>query len=131
MVRRKNRGTPPEPTRASRRSRRRRPGLVSTLVGAVLVVGLVVAGVFALGGRAPADPEKATPTSAVGDRVDADGGTLHAIALGPVVTWDPQRIGSRDDIAFAGRVFARTLTAYAPNTDPDAGSRRTPGPAPP
>ena len=96
---------------------------MSTLLGAVLVVGLVVAGVFALGGRAPADPEKATPTSAVGDRVDADGGTLHAIALGPVVTWDPQRIGSRDDVAFAGRVFARTLTAYAPNTDPDEQSR--------
>lgn len=96
---------------------------MSALVGAVLVVGLVVAGVFALGGRAPADPEKATPTSAVGDRVSADGGTLHAIALGPVVTWDPQRIGSRDDVAFAGRVFARTLTAYAPNTDPDEQSR--------
>ena len=37
------------------------PGLVPTLVGAVLAVALVVAGVFALGGRAPADPEKATP----------------------------------------------------------------------
>ncbi|HET7820999.1 MAG TPA: ABC transporter substrate-binding protein [Ornithinibacter sp.] len=94
-----------------------------TLVGAVLAVALVVAGVFALGGNAPADPEKATPTSAVGDRVDTDGGTLHALSLGPVVTWDPQRIASRDDVAFAGRVFARTLTAYAPNTDPDQQSR--------
>ena len=122
MARKHNGGTPPEPTRATRRSRRRRrrPGLVPTLVGAVLAVALVVAGVFALGGNAPADPEKATPTSAVGDRVDTDGGTLHALSLGPVVTWDPQRIASRDDVAFAGRVFARTLTAYAPNTDPDA-----------
>ncbi len=94
-----------------------------TLVGALLAVALVVAGVFALGGNAPADPEKATPTSAVGDRVDTDGGTLHALSLGPVVTWDPQRIASRDDVAFAGRVFARTLTAYAPNTDPDQQSR--------
>ena len=41
------------------------------------------------------------------------------LALGPVLTWDPQRLASRDDIAFAGRVFARTLTTYAPNTDPD------------
>jgi peptide/nickel transport system substrate-binding protein len=96
---------------------------VPTLVGAVLAVALVVAGVFALGGNAPADPEKATPTSAVGDRVDTDGGTLHALSLGPVVTWDPQRIASRDDVAFAGRVFARTLTAYPPNTDPDQQSR--------
>ena len=79
----------------------------------------VVAGVFVLGGKAPADSEKAMPTSAVGDRVDTDGGTLHALALGPVVTWDPQRIASRDDVAFAGRMFARSLTAYAPNTDPD------------
>ena len=94
-----------------------------TLLGAVLAVALVVAGVFALGGNAPADPEKATPTSAVGDRVDTDGGTLHALSLGPVVTWDPQRIASRDDVAFAGRVFARSLTAYAPNTDPDEQSR--------
>lgn len=122
MARKDNAGTPPEPTRASRR-RRRRPGLVTTLVGAVLAVAMVVAGVFAFTREAPADPEKATPTSAVGDRVDTDGGTLRALSLGPVVTWDPQRIASRDDVAFAGRVFARTLTAYAPNTDPDQQAR--------
>ena len=68
-------------------------------------------------------PRRPRPTSAVGDRVDTDGGTLHALALGPVVTWDPQRIASRDDVAFAGRVFARSLTAYAPNTDPDQQAR--------
>ncbi|WP_345208098.1 ABC transporter substrate-binding protein [Fodinibacter luteus] len=116
-----NRRPDPAATRAGRRSARRRrlPALVAVLLGAVLVVALVVAGVVALSGPAPADPEKATPTSAVGDRVDTDGGTLHALSLGPVVTWDPQRIASRDDMAFAGRVFARSLTAYAPNTDPD------------
>lgn len=96
---------------------------MATLVGAVLAVALVVAGVIALSGNAPADPEKATPTSAVGDRVDTDGGSLQALSLGPVVTWDPQRIGSRDDVAFAGRVFARSLTAYAPSTDPDEQAR--------
>ena len=90
-----------------------------TLLGALLAVALVVAGALALRTGPPADPEQATPTSAVGDRVDTDGGTLHALSLGPVVTWDPQRIASRDDVAFAGRVFARTLTAYAPDTDPD------------
>ncbi len=90
-----------------------------TVLGALLVAVLVVAGVFVFGDKAPADSEKAIPTSAVGDRVDTDGGTLHALALGPVVTWDPQRIASSDDVAFAGRMFARSLTAYAPNTDPD------------
>jgi peptide/nickel transport system substrate-binding protein len=89
----------------------------------VLAVVAVVAGMFALSAKAPADAERATPTSAVGDRVETDGGTLHALSLGPVVTWDPQRIASRDDVAFAGRVFARTLTAYAPSTDPDEQAR--------
>jgi peptide/nickel transport system substrate-binding protein len=93
------------------------------LLGSVLAVALAVAGVVFYGGSAPADPEKAVPTSVVGDRVDVDGGTLHALSLGPVVTWDPQRIASRDDMAFAGRVFARTLTAYAPSTDPEAQAR--------
>jgi len=96
---------------------------VPILVGALLVVALVVTGVVLSGRDMPADAEKATPSSAVGDRVDADGGTLHALSLGPVATWDPQRIASRDDVAFAARVFARTLTAYAPNTDPGRQAR--------
>jgi peptide/nickel transport system substrate-binding protein len=87
------------------------------------VVALAVSGALFVGRPQEADPEKATPTSAVGDRVEADGGTLNALALGPVVTWDPQRIASRDDMAFASRVFARTLTAYAPHTDPDEQAR--------
>ena len=117
--------TPSEPTRAGRRAsaRRRGPGLWVAAVGGLVAVGLAVSGALYLGRPAPVDPEKATPTSAVGDRVDADGGTLHALSLGPVVTWDPQRIASRDDMAFASRVFARTLTAYAPNTDPDQQTR--------
>lgn len=102
---------------------RRRRRLLMMVLSTLLVASLAVAGVVYFGGTAPADPEKATPTSVVGDRVDVDGGTLHALALGPVVTWDPQRIASRDDMAFAGRVFARTLTAYAPSTDPDAQAR--------
>ncbi|MBR7742976.1 ABC transporter substrate-binding protein [Phycicoccus sp. BSK3Z-2] len=60
-----------------------------------------------------------TPTSAVGDRVEERGGSLHALSLGPVATWDPQRISSRGDAAFAQRVFARTLTTYAPSTEQD------------
>ena len=34
------------------------------------------------------------------------------LSLGPVTTWDPQRISTPQDIAFAGRVFTRTLTAF-------------------
>lgn len=41
-------------------------------------------------------------------------GVLTAYSLGPAGAWDPQRITARSDMAFAGRVFARTLTAYAP-----------------
>ena len=88
-----------------------------------MAAALAVSGVLFVGRSAPPDPEKATPTSAVGDRVDVDGGILHALSLGPVVTWDPQRISSRDDMAFASRVFARTLTAYAPNTEPGEQAR--------
>ena len=97
--------------------------LAAVVLGTLLVAAMVVAGVFVFRDEDAPDPERATPTSAVGDRVDTDGGALQALALGPVLTWDPQRLASRDDLAFAGRVFARTLTAYAPNTDPDAQDR--------
>ena len=79
---------------------------MATVLGALLVAVLVVAGVFVFGDKAPADSEKAIPTSAVGDRVETDGGTLHALALGPVVTWDPQRMASSDDVA-DGRAWCR------------------------
>jgi peptide/nickel transport system substrate-binding protein len=51
---------------------------------------------------------------------------LTVVALGPVATWDPQRMTSRRDMAFAGRVFARTLTAF-PAGDDAAGQRRLTG----
>jgi peptide/nickel transport system substrate-binding protein len=35
---------------------------------------------------------------------------------GPVGAWDPQRLQAGADMAFAGRVFQRTLTAWAPAT---------------
>lgn len=41
------------------------------------------------------------------------------LRLGPVDAWDPQRLSVGADIAFAGRVFARTLTAWAPATQQD------------
>lgn len=51
---------------------------------------------------------------------DARGGTLTTMALGPVQTWDPQRIASRSDAAVASRLFARTLTAYQHGPDHDS-----------
>ena len=122
MVRR-DPGTTPT-TRASRHTPRRRgPGRLVAAVATLVAVALAVSGVLYLDRSAGPDAQPATPTSAVGDRVEADGGVLHALSLGPVVTWDPQRIASRDDMAFAGRVFARTLTAYAADTDPDRQAR--------
>ena len=47
------------------------------------------------------------------------GGTLSMLRLGPVSSWDPQRLSVAADIAFAGRVFERTLTAWAPATQQD------------
>jgi len=44
------------------------------------------------------------------------GGTLHVLRQGPVSAWDPQRLDVGADMAFAGRVFQRTLTAWAPAT---------------
>jgi peptide/nickel transport system substrate-binding protein len=44
------------------------------------------------------------------------GGTLHVLRQGPVSAWDPQRLNAGADMAFAGRVFQRTLTAWAPAT---------------
>ncbi len=52
-----------------------------------------------------------TPSPSAGG---AGGKVLTALALGPVAAWDPQRIGTREDMAFASRVFARTLTSFAP-----------------
>lgn len=60
----------------------------------------------------------------VGDRASTEdvtdvppGGVLTTMSLGPAQTWDPQRIASRSDAAFAARVFARTLTSYQHGPD--------------
>ena len=47
------------------------------------------------------------------------GGTLYVLRQGPVVAWDPQRLNVGADMAFAGRVFQRTLTSWAPATRQD------------
>jgi peptide/nickel transport system substrate-binding protein len=41
------------------------------------------------------------------------------LRMGPAVAWDPQRLSVGADMAFAGRVFQRTLTAWAPATRQD------------
>ncbi len=51
-------------------------------------------------------PRTDLPTSS------AAGGALRALSLGPILTWDPQRLSAREDIALAGRLFARSLTSY-------------------
>jgi peptide/nickel transport system substrate-binding protein len=88
-------------------------------------LSLAAAGLIALTAACSGSSET-TPTAggvAAPERGNSRGGTLNALALGPVLAWDPQRLASRDDIAFASRVFLRTLTSYAPSTDPAQQSR--------
>jgi peptide/nickel transport system substrate-binding protein len=59
---------------------------------------------------------QAEPSSAVPAK---GGGTLYVLGQGPVSAWDPQRLNVGADMAFAGRVFQRTLTAWAPATRKD------------
>jgi len=56
------------------------------------------------------------PTSA---GPSTSGASLTIQRLGPVAAWDPQRLSVGAEMAFAGRVFERTLTAWAPATHPD------------
>lgn len=51
--------------------------------------------------------------------VPAAAGALYVVRHGPVGAWDPQRLSAGPDMAFAGRVFQRTLTAWAPATRPN------------
>ena len=44
---------------------------------------------------------------------------LTILRQGPVEAWDPQRLSVGADMAFAGRVFQRTLTAWGPGTQTD------------
>jgi peptide/nickel transport system substrate-binding protein len=67
----------------------------------------------------------ATAACTKGSDEPADGGVpgrLSVLSLGPVATWDPQRLSTPQDIAFAGRTFIRTLTAHP--AGPDAAGRR-------
>lgn len=57
------------------------------------------------------------------ERTSAEDSTVTAVSLGPVTTWDPQRMTSKKDMAFAGRVFMRTLTAFPAGEDEAAQSR--------
>ena len=111
-------------TRSSRhRPRQQRSNRVWALLAALVVVLVSgMAGCSVLGGDGDTGSE--TPqVAAAHDRVDERGGTLKALSLGPVLSWDPQRISARDDAAFAGRTFLRTLTAYQPSTEPRNQSR--------
>ena len=56
------------------------------------------------------------PTSA---GPSTSGAALTILRLGPVPAWDPQRLSVGAEMAFAGRVFERTLTAWAPATHQD------------
>ena len=56
------------------------------------------------------------PTSAA---PSTSGAPLTILRLGPVAAWDPQRLSVGAEMAFAGRVFERTLTAWSPATQPD------------
>ncbi|KGN43111.1 ABC transporter substrate-binding protein [Knoellia aerolata] len=98
---------PPRPARSGR--------VRAAAAAATVALLAAVAGCSLLGGG---DDDVTTPRVAAADeRTDEPGGTLRALSLGPVLTWDPQRIAARDDAAFAGRTFLRTLTAYQPSTD--------------
>lgn len=61
-----------------------------------------------------------------GDPADQGGeaasGQLTVLTLGPVPTWDPQRMSDAQSIAFAGRVFVRTLTAFPAGSGATSGS---------
>jgi peptide/nickel transport system substrate-binding protein len=57
-----------------------------------------------------------------GSRQAAPHGQLRLLALGPVATWDPQRMTVPADMAVAGRLFLRTLTAFP--SGPDVASQR-------
>jgi peptide/nickel transport system substrate-binding protein len=108
------------PTRSRRRPARRRGWAVTAAVVVTVMGG--AAGCSILGGAD--EDSSATPAVAAShERTDERGGTIKALSLGPVLSWDPQRISARDGAAFAGRTFLRTLTAYQPSTDPRNQSR--------
>jgi peptide/nickel transport system substrate-binding protein len=76
-----------------------------------ICLSIVTASCSATTAATQADPSSAVPAKG--------GGTLHVLGQGPVSAWDPQRLNVGADMAFAGRVFQRTLTAWAPTTRQD------------
>lgn len=88
---------------------RRRAPVARPLLAAVLSA-LSLTACKPFDGEAKPSADASVTASA---RSSSAGGTLTALSLGPVYSWDPQRIGSREDMAFATRTFLRTLTAYS------------------
>lgn len=71
------------------------------------------------------DDEPSTPTSS-SSTPSGPKGELTLLSQGPVLAWDPQRIGNRHVAGLAGRTWMRTLTSYV--SAPDiAGQRRVTG----
>ncbi|WP_270887498.1 ABC transporter substrate-binding protein [Pedococcus sp. 5OH_020] len=77
-----------------------------------LLTRTTVAGVALLAMLGAAACEGRTPRT-----TGAPHGQLTLLSLGPVATWDPQRLSSPQDIAVAGRLFLRTLTAFPAGAD--------------
>ena len=92
------------PVTAPRRVRGLLPVLATAVGAAVLLAGCT-------GDR----PAERTPRAVKGQ--------LSVLSLGPVATWDPQRIAMSQDIAVAGRLFVRTLTAYPAGGAPGAAAQ--------
>ena len=110
--------TPAPTSRAGRRaSRRRRRPLRLALLGGLLVAVLVATGVWMAGREATVASQETLPTSAVGDRVDTRGGTLHALSLGPVASWDPQRIATRDTVRAPTSIVPSDQVTSTPAAD--------------
>jgi peptide/nickel transport system substrate-binding protein len=79
----------------------------------------VIVGLGLIVVTASCSPRPAARVGSTSPATATAGGTLHILRQGPATVWDPQRLSSGADTAFAGRVFQRTLTAWAPATRPD------------
>jgi len=84
---------------------------------AMIVLGLsLVLGTTSCSSGTAADGQPRSAAAGAAASVPAAQGTLYIVRHGPVGVWDPQRLNIGPDMAFAGRVFQRTLTAWAPAT---------------
>jgi peptide/nickel transport system substrate-binding protein len=89
--------------------RRSTAALVATATALALAAG--AAGCTHSGGGP--GPGPGTSTGGVSGPKDR----LTVLSAGPLPSWDPQRITSRQTAGFASRTWMRTLTAYAPAAD--------------